>query len=272
MGGVLCKRKEWTMNNGTDQRQNQPSDKQCGELARIAHGKLAEMIAVYCRGASGGEIQALLKGGLAKTIEQQLSPLFANTDSHSALRTYWEKIYRDHYGLEADFSQVYVPLLPTEGKWRYIFVLKGLTMNHAAECYRRIIQAHNADWNLWKYSEDLDAVVTQNARTGAQSYVICVRDEPEPDKEYLGKSAALADPNCDIGVTLLERLVHGMIHFFETKKHLDEKGWTLCAGSRSADGGVPCVCWDPDDREVSVGWCDVRDAVSRDGLRQAVSL
>jgi RimJ/RimL family protein N-acetyltransferase len=259
------------MNNGTDQRQNQPTDKQCGELARIAHGKLAEIIAVYCRTTSGGEIQALLKGGLAKIIERQLSPLFASADPHRALRAYWEKIYCDHYGLEADFSQVYVPPLPTEGKWRYIFILKGLTMNHAAAMYRKIIVAHDSNWGFWKYNDDLDATVTNNARTSKESYVICVCDEPEPDKEYLGKSAADADPNCVIGVTLLERLVHGLVHFIETKRHLDEKGWTLCTGSRSADGGIPCVYWGSGYRWVCVGRFDVRSADSGSGLRQAVS-
>jgi hypothetical protein len=259
------------MNNGTDQHQNQPTDKQCGELARTAHGKLAEMIAAYCRGASGGEIQALLKRGLAKTIEQQLSPLFANPDPHSALRTYWEKIYHDHFGLAADFSQVYVPELPTEGKWRYVFVLKGLTMNHAAVIYKKIIVAHNSSWNLWKHNDDLDSVVTNNVRTSMQSYVICVHDEPEPDKDYLGKSAIVADPEQKIGVTLLERFVHGTVHFIETKQHLDEKGWTLCTGSRDADGGVPSVCWGSGCRRVRVSWCGVRSADSGFGLRQAVS-
>lgn len=258
------------MNSGTDQRQNHPSDKQCGELARIAHGKLAEMIAAYCRGASGGEIQALLKGGLAKNIEQQLSPLFANPNPHSALRRYWEEIYRNHYGLEADFSQVYVPELPTEGKWRYIFVLKGLTMNYVAAIYKKVITAHDPRFSFWKHADDLDAVVMNNIRTSSESYVICVRDEPEPDKDYLGKSAIVADLEQKIGVTLLERLVHGAMHFIETKQHLDERGWTLCTGSRDADGRMPCVCWVSGNRKVRVDWYDVRFADPRDGLRQAV--
>ena len=39
-------------------------------------------------------------------------------------------------------------------------------------------------------------------------------------------------------------------------------------GSRNADGNVPYVYWNPDNRTVNVNWYDVRNANPRDGLRQ----
>ncbi len=259
------------MNNGTNLKQ--PTAKQFSELSRLAHGKLAEVLAAYFSSASFDEMQATLKngGGVAKQITKQLATLFANPDPHSALRAYWEKLYHDNYGLEADFSEVYVPLLPTEGRWRYIFILRGLTMNHATVVYKKIITTHDAEWNLWKYADDLDASVTDNIRTSAESYAICVRDEPEPDKQFLGKSTRDADPDKKIGVTLLERLVHGAVHFIETKKHLDTIGVTLCTGSRFSDGRVPGVYWSSVSREVCVSWYSVGFAFSVYGLRTAVS-
>jgi len=45
-----------------------------------------------------------------------------------------------------------------------------------------------------------------------------------------------------------------MIYFRETGKHLDIQNVTLCAGSRSAAGNVPCVDWN--DGEVRVRYYD----------------
>lgn len=259
--------------HGTDQQQK-PTLKQLEELLRFTQGQTAAVVARYFATATFDEIQSVLKNqkNVGRTFEQLLAPLFASADPHRALRAYWEKIYQEHYGLEADFSQVSVPQLPTEGKWRYIFVLKGLTMNHAAVIYEKVIVAYDSRNKFWKYHADLDVTVTNNIRTSAESYVICVRDEPEPDTGYLGKSARSADPEQQIGVTLLERLVHGAIHFIETKKHLDEVGVTFCTGSRNSHGCVPYVCCHPDSRKVRVLWCDVDNARPRGGLRQAVSL
>ena len=241
-----------------------------------ALGKVAEIIAAHWASTTFDEIQALLQGGgcdFREAIARQLTPIFATSDddSHRAQRALWEKYYREHFGMTVDLSQIRVPAKPTVGKWRLLAIAGGLTMNHAAECYHTVIRAHDARWTLWQYAPDFDAVVTRNERTSAVSYFVWVRDGVEPDAEYLGKAAHDADPELLIGETLLERLVHGAIHLVETKKHLDEKGWTQCTGSRPADGSVPCVYADSGRREVRVGWCGVRDADPRGGLRQVVS-
>lgn len=258
------------MNNGTDRK---PTPGQLREIMGCALGKVAEMIAIHHASATFDEVQALLASGgrdLRDSISRQLAPIFViqEDDPHRAQRALWEKYFREHFSMEVDLSEVRIPTKPTNGKWRLIMIPKGLTMNHAVVCYKAIICAHNKDWNLWQYQSDLDASVTKNARTPLESYAIWVRDEPEPDKDYLGKSALAIDSDSLLGVTLLERLVHGIVHFVETKKHLDEKGWTICTGSRSSDGGVPYVGWYPDDREVFVNWCNASNANPRNGLRQ----
>lgn len=260
------------MNNGTDQ--TKPTMKQLAELLGYMQGQTAEVVTEFFSGTTFDEVQSMLrnKKNIGKTFRMLLAPLFANADPYATQRVYWEKFFREHYGVAVDLSDVRIPTKPTEGKWRLIMIAKGLTMNHAALCYKAIIRAHNHDGNLWQYHTDLDASVTENARTSAESYAIWVRDEAEPDKQYLGKSTLEADPDKTIGVTLLERLVHGAIHFLETKKHLDEQVVTLCTGSYSSGGGVPYVGWDSDAREVCVSRCAVRNSDPVDGLRLAVIL
>ncbi|MEK7614448.1 MAG: hypothetical protein AAB428_02165 [Patescibacteria group bacterium] len=259
--------------HGTDQEQK-PTLKQLERLIAVFGGRTAKIVIRFWDNASFAEIQAMLKIGednLGQTFEKLLEPMFANTDPHSAQRAYWEKIFSNHFGLGVDFSGVLVPNQPTEGKRRLIFIPQGLKMNHAAECYHKVLTAHDPKWKLWKYTNDLDATVTTNTRTSAQSYAIWVRDEVEPDAAYLGKSTRVADPDGKIGVTLLERLVHGLVHFVETKKHLDEKGVTFCTGSRHAGGDVPRMYWDPRRAEVGVDWDGLGSSDPRRGLREAVS-
>ena len=249
--------------------------KQLGILLAFVLEIVIRMVTRYFFTLSSGEARALLqsKGMLSKKIEGTLAPVFAMAeDEYAAQRAYWEGIYSAHFGREADFSEVLIPEKPSVGKWRLIFILKGLTMNHAAAMYRKILAAHDPQWKLWQYADDLDAVITRNIRTSAESYAVWVRDEQEADEEFLGQSTRQADPDQLIGVTVLEQLVHGAAHFIETKQHLDVKGITLCSGSRNADGDVPGVGWHPGHREVCVYWYDLDDSLSGDGVRRAVSL
>ncbi|MEK9151016.1 MAG: hypothetical protein AAB547_00100 [Patescibacteria group bacterium] len=210
---------------------------------------------------------------LATKVKNGLSKVFVVTaDRYAARRAYWEGIYLTHFGMEADFSEVLIPEKPSVGKRRLIFIFKGLTMNHSAAMYRNILVAHDPRWKLWQYADDLDAVITRNIRTSAESYALWVRDEQEADEEFLGQSVRQADPDQLIGVTVLERLVHGAVHFIETKQHLDVKGITLCSGSRDADGYVPGVYWHPADRRVGVSWYDLGASHPDGGVRRAVAL
>lgn len=157
----------------------------------------------------------------------------------------WQKFYKDHFGLDVDFSEVSIPTKPTEGSWRLLFIPTGLALNTTLATMRELFK-------VCVYIEDPDKNVSNSTRTSVKSYAIWVWDGLEPDERYLGKSTRWADMAGTIGMTLLERLVMGTKYFTLTGKHLDEKGVTLCTGSRSADGYVPRVCWDPDPSMVSV--------------------
>lgn len=258
-------------NHGTDQKRK-TTPKQLTQLSSFFGGKTAKIVRRFYRRATFEEVQAVLqnKKNTSRTFEKLLEPMFVCADSYSAQRAYWKRIYHEHLGLEADFNAVVISPKPTDGKRRPIFIPQGLKMNHAADCYRKVIVAHDSTWEFWKYANDLDAAVTINTRTSAQAYCVWVRDEVEPDTAYLGQSTRKADMDGKIGVTLLERLVHGLVHFVETKKHLDERGVTLCTGSRNAGGSVPGMYADFAHRRVDVVWYYVDSSSPQCGLRSAV--
>lgn len=259
--------------HGTDR--NTPSIKQLKDLLGFVVAIVTEIVTEFFFRLSFDEAKALLqsKGSIAKKLKMALSEVFVtDADEYAAQRAYWENFYQTHFGLVADFAEVSIPEKPVDGKWRLIFIPQGLTMNAAFEAYGKILVTHDTSWSMWKYANDLDAAITRNIRTSSVSHAIWVRDEQESDEEFRGRSTEQVDPDQLIGVTVLERLVHGMVHFMETKQHLDFNGITLCSGSRRADGGVPCVRWGPDSRQVKVNWCNRGDALQCGGVRRAVSL
>ncbi|MFZ2300146.1 MAG: hypothetical protein WAW00_03365 [Candidatus Moraniibacteriota bacterium] len=274
---LACIQEEQTMkNHGTDRLiPTAQQAKQLGILLGFVISIVTEVVTKFFFALNPDEAKAFLqsKGTLSKKIQKSFSEVFVVTaDGYAAQRAYWEGIYLTHFGMEADFSEVLIPEKPSVGKRRLIFIFKGLTMNHSAAMYRNILVAHDPRWKLWQYADDLDAVITRNIRTSAESYALWVRDEQEADEEFLGQSVRQADPDQLIGVTVLERLVHGAVHFIETKQHLDVKGITLCSGSRPAGGRVPGVRWRPGSREVGVGWYALDGSHPDGGVRQAVAL
>jgi hypothetical protein len=211
------------------------------------------------------QIQFLLtnkKGILTKKLREVFEIAM---DPFAEIRAEWEEFYSKHFGLTADFSTVQILPKPAGGSWRLIFIAHGLKMN-------AVLAAMRVSFKTWAYQEDLDATVTKNVRTSAAAYAIWVRDGIEPDEKYLGQSTRQADPDGKIGMTVLERMVLELKYFLETGKHLDEKGVTLCSGSRNAGGDVLYVCFYPDDSRVEVDWCGVDYSDPTFGLREAVVL
>lgn len=92
----------------------------------------------------------------------------------------------------------------------------------------------------------------------------------EADEQYQNKSAKTLEKEGGEFITLRERLLLELLYFKETGKHLDIENWTLCAGSRCADGDVPGVGWD--DRKLHVYWYYGQYAHSYLRARAAVSL
>ena len=259
--------------HGTDRKA--PSIRQLRDLLGFVVGIVTEIIMEFFFRLSFDEAKALLqsKGAIAKKLKMALSEVFVmDADEYAAQREYWENFYQTYLGFAADFESVAIPEKPVDGKWRLIFIPQGLSMNVAFEAYGKILIAHDSQWSMWKYTDDLDTAITHNIRTSATSYVIWVRDEQESDEEFRGRSTKQADPDQLIGVTVLERLVHGAVHFMETKQHLDFNGITLCSGSRNALGHVPDVYSKLGNRRVNVFWCNLDFANQNGGVRRAVSL
>lgn len=90
---------------------------------------------------------------------------------------------------------------------------------------------------------------------------IRIRDRQEADEENQGKSADNLQEQGHQSITLIERLILELFHFWKTGSHLDKKSATLCAGSRYAGGGVPCAFWHGS--RFLVGWDGSSDADPR---------
>ncbi len=165
-------------------------------------------------------------------------------------REEWEKFYRDKFGMSVDLSGVKVPDNPG-GFDRILIVAQGLSIGTIIAILRRKY------FKVWVYREDLDDFVAKNERTPANGhYAIRVRERIEADEELKNLSAEDIMARAFATMTLLERLLYELKYFRETGKHLDDVvNWTLCSGSRAADGSVPDVCWDSNFDRLGIDWC-----------------
>lgn len=234
----------------TESKEN-ASWKQMLALATFIAGVLGDIL-------TGKKIQHHLQNKSA--LKAKIHELFDVTETYNELREEWQKFYQSAFGIEIDFTGVNVPEKP-EGNYRLLFIAKGLTPNKVYDAWT---------FPKWKYSDDLDKAVPINKRTATESYAIWVLAGDEPDSEFLGKTTNQADPNMEIGMTLLERMIFESKYFAETGKHLDVKGVTFCSGSRHSDGNVPGV-YLSSDGEVRVNWYFLADSNSKNGVRRAVS-
>ncbi len=106
----------------------------------------------------------------------------------------------------------------------------------------------------WRYEDDLNTVRDVVKRVDG-TYVVWVKANVEADSDLANVSAGEIEKRGLDTLTLRERLILELKYFDETKQHLDISNCTLCAGSRYADGGVPCVSWD--DGGLRVDWYEV---------------
>lgn len=241
------------MKNGTDSQK--PSFGQLGSLA----GFIVEFLATVLNAT-----QVAYWLGHKNELKRKLREVFSITDEFSGVREEWQNFYKEKFNWTVDFSTVIIPAMPTDGKWRLLFIPKGMMMNLAFKIASGLFPS-------WRYSDDLDAVITKNIRNTENHYAIWVRDGVEPDQEFLGKSTRQVDLDMKIGITLLERIIFEVKYFTETGNHLDIKGLTYCSGSRDANGNVPHACLDYFGG-FRVDWRGLDGADGGCGIRSAVSL
>jgi hypothetical protein len=181
----------------------------------------------------------------------------------------WMKTFRE-LGMEAEYKAFLAEnsgaKKPCDSSTWAIPILKGLTARNIVETLRRL----GVKCSL--YTEELDRDVTKNDRDPNRngSYIVRFRRNVEADSDLADLSAEqLAEK--DDGITLLERLLLELGYFVTTGKHLDEKNWTLCSGSRDSGGCVPRVSWVAGGGCVGVSWCYPQHAGSDLRSRSAVS-
>lgn len=240
------------MKNAT-QSKEKPSLKQLLALAAFIAGVLEEIF-------TGGQIQHWLQN--KGKLRTKLFEMFEITvETYTEIREDWKKFYHSAFGMEVDFSGIPIPEKP-EGNYRLLFIAKGLSLNKVFDAWT---------FPKWRYDSNLDKKVPTNKRMPTESYAIWVLAGDEPDAEFLGKSTRVADPNMEIGMTLLERMIFESKYFEETGKHLDVKGITFCSGSRNSGGFVPYV-YLYSYGEVYVNWYYLDYSYAKCGVRRAVTL
>lgn len=196
------------------------------------------------------------KSGKAGEIVDLFSPVALDPT------IFFQKFYRDFCGLEVDFSKAKVPELQRDFA-RTLGIPRGLTLS-------RMFEALKQHFPCWRYTEDLDGATKDlNERESTESYFIRVRDRQEADEELKNLSANNIKERNLKTETLLERLVHEGVWYFETGDHLDKDNVTNCTGSRYHVGPVPSAFWRRGRFEVS--WCDPAYSYVSLRSRQAVS-
>jgi len=178
---------------------------------------------------------ALVILGRARVVMNEVVTVQENTNLE-----FWVNFYQKHFNITPDFSGLKIPQKPTEGNWRLLVILQGLTKNQVYDVCAK-------QFSCWRYTEDLDMVVSKNERDPKNgTYAIWVRDTVEADEVHKNKSANMIK-DADLATeTLLERMIHELVYFSETGEHLDVNNVTLCSGSRYSDGDVPGARWDDD--------------------------
>lgn len=181
-------------------------------------------------------------------------------DSTNLLERFRHEVYGKFLGYECpDLTQLQIPS-PKHG-FDWILPIVAIHDTMPNEAIFQIMKGHFAakenSAGAWKWTDRiLDEVVVHNDRDPLNGpYVIRSRDRVEADEEWKNFSANQLAERKITGITLYERFVMGAFYYVETGQYLDVQNVTLCRGSRSDDGDVPDVDWDPDDRKLRVYWC-----------------
>ncbi len=219
-------------------------------------------------------VDAFLKEGDSHPFYQAIIEYFASKPSViqdltpwtvSALMN-WRDFYQKYFGIDLDTTSIRIPE-KVNGFDRLVVIAKGVRLNQVWNIYK---DREIPTWQWW--SGSLENAMQESERGSVKrSYAFWVRDSQEADDEMKNISAEMianGEEKIDVE-NLLERLVHGLKFWDETKKHLDVNNITLCASSRYADGLVPFV-GRLDGSRVFVGGYDPSYRYSCLRARQAV--
>ena len=167
----------------------------------------------------------------------------------------FKKFYKEEFNIELDVENIKIPEKQEGFNW-IIMIPKGLEIN-------RIWEKVKERMLIYENIDKPDMLDVESIRTAKDSsYAIRVRDRIEADEEHQNKSANQIEQEKINPITLEERLILELFYGWKNigksavvERYLDIINWTLCAGSRHPDGGVPRVCWDFDNRKLDVRFC-----------------
>lgn len=182
------------------------------------------------------------------------------------------KIYHKLFGEVPDFNGVEVPEAPDDGH-EYLVCFNTLELIDWTDGKPKegLFQAGKKLFPTWKYSdESLDALIpmdkdVRDLRKG--SYVFLMRDSETPDEDLMNLSAnQIAEMKNINPSTDTEYFIFSRMFFLKHGYHPDRQTWTLNAGSRLRDGGVPLGGWRGGGSRVN--WCKPSIRASSLGSRR----
>lgn len=182
--------------------------------------------------------------------------------TNEELLTGWTKFYKDVFGLDLDFSRITTPERKP-GFDRLLVIAQGMTPQRLFDKCKELFPS-------WKYTDaDLDKVIRSDRTSQNGHYAVWVRDRIEADEENKNLSADQLKTRSECQITFEERMLYELKFFEENGGHLDLSNYTLCAGSRYSDGGVPDAHGYDD--KFGVGWDDAGYSDYRLRSRSVVS-
>ncbi|MDD4607354.1 MAG: hypothetical protein PHS07_03445 [Patescibacteria group bacterium] len=195
------------------------------------------------------------KEKIREAMERAIKEIVGNTTLNE-----WSRFYLEVFGLKIDFSNVLMP--KPQGDIDFpICVAQGMTPN-------RLFEKMASRFASWRYIDNLNTITS--IRKTDHNYIVLVRYRVEADKELKNFSANdLKAKNINV-ITLEERQILELFYHWKSGKHLDGENWTICAGSRYADGDVPGVGFC--DGKVRVRYCVPSNSGEDLRGRQVVSI
>jgi hypothetical protein len=190
----------------------------------------ASQLADLFRQISEGSIT----GEMVQAFNERRNP-FEQLNLSGKVLQEWKRFYKENFGIELP-NGIKIPA-KKEGFNRLLIIAEGLTNN-------LVYEACQKHFTCYRYNDDLDTAVPTSERNSQNgSYAIWVRDEVEADEVHANKSAEMVKFEGTTTETLLERILHELVYFLETKRHLDLYSVTLCSASRLSCGDVPGASW-----------------------------
>lgn len=145
----------------------------------------------------------------------------------------WEKFYQDTFQITVNLSEVKIPE-KEKGYDRLIVVIPEMSLKRIfLKCMENFPSC---------LSEQVNLEQIKSQRSGINgTYAIWCRNTIETDNDLRGLSTDDLKRKAMYCITLEERMLLELKYYNETAKHMDMNYTTLCAGSRSNRGFVPCV-------------------------------